>query len=37
MMDSIAFMSAVVGLAAMAFAPRKNVRVGRITCWTARR
>lgn len=33
-MDSIAFVSAVAGLAGMALAPRKNVRAGRITYWT---
>lgn len=34
-MDDVAFMSAIAGLAAMALAPRKNVRAGRITYWTS--
>ncbi|WP_395307534.1 hypothetical protein V4U86_19225 [Mycobacterium sp. AMU20-3851] len=34
MIDNIAFVSAVAGLAAMALAPRKNVRAGRIVYWT---
>lgn len=33
MMDNVAFMSAIAGLAAMALAPRKNMRAGRITYW----
>lgn len=32
-MDNVAFISAIAGLAAMALAPRKNMRVGRITYW----
>lgn len=34
MMDNVAFVSAIAGLAGMALAPRKNIRAGRITYWT---
>lgn len=34
MIDNVAFVSAIAGLAGMALAPRRHVRAGRITYWT---